>query len=633
MGFFDKHFIEVRNGAKVTYSQGDLNKLDRMYETEVFERKKKNIRTPFMKEMQSSFQSQVRDYAFERILDRHLYTFSYILVIPNPYGLAKQTALLLFNSSKTTKVRYCVKGNRPEDDFCGETEYTTRHRVPVLGLYQGRNNSVDLQLIDEAGNVIKHRVINIYVSALNEKLNSIIKKPDNNLSHFSFILLNGVFFNPIVIDSAGDIRYALQCNTDKTGMIPLKNGRFLLVDKTANIMNRFGDIQACRYHEMDYMGRVYRTFLMEYQMERAITQNGDSLFIVTASGKQYLADMILEIDMNTGDVISSVSLESLIGNKYKTKGKWANITRIEYFEGKLFIVAKNLHSIIKIDWEEKRTEWIIAPEMVFEGQEAQKQLLKNEDNDIVCSSPEYITVSNVSKDSLEILMFSTENLSKIKNGAEASDTSCVKILRVDERERTFRTVEKTEVDKALRHGSAMYSKDGRRLLAMEGALQDKKNFSSQLVEIDAGTGDKLASIGITKAYNNAWEFEPDIMSYCTSMEKNEKAVFGKIQSPVEYTGELPEVSEERIEKEYFGRVKVCDDILLCAVLPGEIDRIYIVGEKKSYVQNYSDIKPMDKKVFLAISLDEMPDDEYYIYVERDKIAYRLKYEIRIERNK
>ena len=41
MGFFDKHFIEVRNGAKVTYSQGDLNKLDRMYETEVFERKKK----------------------------------------------------------------------------------------------------------------------------------------------------------------------------------------------------------------------------------------------------------------------------------------------------------------------------------------------------------------------------------------------------------------------------------------------------------------------------------------------------------------------------------------------------------------------------------------------------------------
>lgn len=633
MGFFDKHFIEVRNGAKVTYSQGDLNKLDRMYETEVFEKKKKHIRTPFMKEMQSSFKSQVRDYAFERILDRHLYTFSYILVIPNPYGLAKQTALLLFNSSKTTKVRYCVKGNRPEDDFCGETEYTTRHRVPVLGLYQGRNNTVDLQLIDEAGNVIKHRAINIYVSALNEKLNSIIKKPDNKLSHFSFILLNGVFFNPIAIDSAGDIRYALQCKTDKTGMIPLKNGRFLLVDKTANIMNRFGEIQACRYHEMDYMGRVYRTFLMEHQIERAVTQNGDSLFIVTASDKQYLADMIFEIDMNTGNVISSVSLESLIGNKYKKKGKWANITRIEYSEGKLFIVAKNLHSIIKIDWEEKKTEWIIAPEMVFEGQEAQKQLLKNEDNDIVCSSPEYITVSNVSKDSLEILMFSTENLSKIKNGAEASDISCVKILRVDERERTFRTLEKTEVDKALRHGSAMYSRDGSRLLAMEGVLQDKKNFSSQLVEIDVGTGDKLAVIGITKAYNNAWEFEPDIMSYCTSMEKNEKFVFGKIQSPVEYTGELPEVSEERIEKEYFGRVKVCDDILLCAVLPGEIDRIYIVGEKKSYVQNYSDIKPMDKKVFLAISLDEMPDDEYYIYVERDKIAYRLKYEIRIERNK
>ena len=104
MGFFDKHFIEVRNGAKVTYSQSDLNKLDRMYETEVFEKKKKHIRTPFMKEMQSSFKSQVRDYAFERILDRHLYTFSYILVIPNPYALAKFVTVLRETDRKMTFV-------------------------------------------------------------------------------------------------------------------------------------------------------------------------------------------------------------------------------------------------------------------------------------------------------------------------------------------------------------------------------------------------------------------------------------------------------------------------------------------------------------------------------------------------
>ena len=103
MGFLDKYFIEVKNGSKVTYSESDLNKLDRMYENEVLAKTKKNIKSPMRKEMQKSFHSQVRDYAFERILDRHLYTFQYLLVIPDPYGVAKQTALILFNSSKSTR--------------------------------------------------------------------------------------------------------------------------------------------------------------------------------------------------------------------------------------------------------------------------------------------------------------------------------------------------------------------------------------------------------------------------------------------------------------------------------------------------------------------------------------------------
>ena len=38
-----KLFVEVKNGGKMTYSVSDLNKLDRMYETEVFERKEGNV--------------------------------------------------------------------------------------------------------------------------------------------------------------------------------------------------------------------------------------------------------------------------------------------------------------------------------------------------------------------------------------------------------------------------------------------------------------------------------------------------------------------------------------------------------------------------------------------------------------
>ena len=99
---------------------------------------KKNIKSPMRKEMQKSFHSQVRDYAFERILDRHLYTFQYLLVIPDPYGVAKQTALILFNSSKKCKVHYCVIGDKPEYNFEGISALGVRHRVAIMGLYQGQ---------------------------------------------------------------------------------------------------------------------------------------------------------------------------------------------------------------------------------------------------------------------------------------------------------------------------------------------------------------------------------------------------------------------------------------------------------------------------------------------------------------
>ena len=319
-----KLFVEVKNGGKMTYSVSDLNKLDRMYETEVFERKEKRVMSPFKKEMQKSFQAQVRDYAFEKILDRHLYTFKYLLVIPNPYGLAKQTALILFNSSKECKVVYRVIGDTPDCDFTGETEYTTRHRVPILGLYGGRNNKIDLSLVDKNGETVKHRVIQIYVSPIQENIRNMVSETDTKMSQFGFIMLNTAIGSPVAIDRNGDVRYSIQIKTGKLGMIPLANGHFLLVDKTANRIDKYGRVTPCRYHEMDYMGRVYRTYLLEYRIGRAITQHGDSLFFVTASDDGHLSDRIAELNLKTGELIKYCDIHSIVGDKYRVYGELIN---------------------------------------------------------------------------------------------------------------------------------------------------------------------------------------------------------------------------------------------------------------------------------------------------------------------
>ena len=54
-----------------------------------------------------------------------------------------------------------------------------------------------------------------------------------------------------------------------------------------------------------------------------------------------------------------------------------------------------------------------------------------------------------------------------------------------------------------------------------------------------------------------------------------------------------------------------------------------VGEENKYVQDYSGIEPANRKMFFAIMLDGMEADEYFVYVESEGWAYKLKNEIKI----
>ncbi len=632
MKFYEKYFVEVKHGSKVTYSESDLNKLDRMYETELFERKEKRIMSPFRREMQRSFQSQVRDYAFERILDRHLYTFKYMLVIPDPYGVSKQTALILFNSSKRCKVHYRVAGNTKEADFEADTIFTTRHRVPVMGLYQGRNNKVDMELIDESGQIIKHRVLTIYVSPISEVQTSIVKKTDNNLSQFPFILLNGIFYNPIAIDTNGDVRFSLQCQTDKLGIIPMQNGRFLLADKTAGRVDEHGNIKPCRYQEIDYMGRVYRTFLLDHSIGRALAQNGDSLFMVASSAEGYDMDTIIELDMNTGKVIQSCNLADILSDKYRDKNNWANITHMEYYDGLLLAVVKRLHSVIMLNWKKRTVEWVLAPEKPWEDTFVKNYLLKNEEEsaEAICSKPEYAALTGkISEDKYRMILFDTMTVGDVPNGVKGKKKALTKIVEIDIKKKSYRVVQSFTSEKSLRYGSAFSSEDEQSLLIMSGFLKDTANCNAYLEEVSFKDGTCYKKTQLTKAYSGVWEFLPDVKDYCVSMEKNENVVVGKLKAPEEFHGTLSEISSERIDRYYFGRARICDDLFLFAMLPGGITNMYFIGENHAYVQNYSNVKPEEKRRFFAVPLDEFGKDEYNVYVECEGIIYKLKNDIRV----
>lgn len=515
MGLFQKFFVDVRRGTKITYSESDLRKLDRNYEKEVLPKEPRKIRSPFRKVPQQAYLTQIRDYAFEKILDQHMYTFQHILVIPNPYDVVKQSALLLFNSSKETKIRYRVIGDTPEADFVGETEYTMRHRVPIIGLYLARSNQVELEMLDREGKIVKRRMLRIYVSDTPAKIKDLkVKNLDKNLSYFSFILLSGVSYNPFAIDCNGAVRYSIQLRTTNVGMFPLANGHFLYEDRTANRLAESGRIKSCRYHEMDYLGRVYRTFLLDFSIINVVAQADASLFFRASFGSEGKGRKLLELKLESGEVV----------------------------------------------------EWSKLPKIAKESSAEQS----------FC----YIDMKRKSR----------------KGAAKDSE-------------------------------NGIFSQDRKRMLSCVDLRKEKR---AELVEIDTETGNVSCRRALNKIVNKVWLFEPDILSYCKPVEVTAEVVYGSVAPPEEFNGQIPPEADEPIDRAYFGNVRLCDDLFISYILPGRVSRIYLVGKKHVYVQEYSGMRIVGKNKFpFVISLTGLAIDEYHILVESQNVVHRLKNEIRI----
>ena len=641
MNFIQKHFVDVKRGTKVTYSESDLRKLDRTYEKDVLDNQDRRVRSPMRKVIQQAYLTQLRDYAYEKILDSHMYTFSHILVVPNPYDIVKQSALLLFNSSRETKIRYRVLGDIPATDFVGETDFTTRHRVPVMGLYLKRSNRVELEMINRAGEVIKRRMLRIYVSESPRKISNVlgenIQSENYQVSHFPFLLINGISFNPLAVDCEGKIRYSIQLRTSSIGMIPLADGHFLYEDRTANRMSNRGKIISCRYHEMDYMGRVYRTYLLDYPLCSVVAQNGNSLYVVTWSDDAHIRDCIIELDRRNCEVRKKIDLTQILGDKYRTKTDWAHISKISCRGDRLLVVLRRLHTIFEYDWKREELIWVLAPEKIWMDTQVCSYLLKGDQpGEKVCWRPDFAsylesenTVLEKKETEVQVALFQMKTNTDLRLFPKGAKDSSFVYLRINVEEKSFCTVSENSWAKCRLHGSGFFSKDKKGILLCSGVCKNAQNGRGKIAEVDYETGKELRTLYMRKGVNTIWEFEPDICGYGKVVPMSKQVIFGTVTPPEIFTGELPGIRQERIPKECFSGSRICEELYICNILPGAISRIYFIGENHAYVQDYSSMEEGRVKFPFAITMHEFEKDTYHVYVEFEGEVYGLKNEIRI----
>lgn len=633
MNFMKKHFVEVKRGTKITYSESDLRKLDRTYERDIIDNSNRRILSTARKIPWQAHLSQVRDYAYEQILDRHMYTFQHILVVPNPYDIVKQSALLLFNSSKTTKIRYRVIGDTPEADFCGETEYTKRHRVPILGLYFKRSNKVDLEMINEDGEVIKRRQLRIYVSEMPKNLENVVGDNICQAEKASpFLAVNGLAFNPLVVDVNGDIRYSVQLRSSIVGMLPLGEGRFLYEDSTANFIDERGVVKACRYHVMDYLGRVYHSYLLEVVLNRVIAKSGNSIFFSSHSGAEYISDMLIEMDSQTGEILDKIDMKDIVGEKYRDKENWFKLTSLACVGDYLYFTAKHMHSVIKYHRNQKEIVWILAPMDVWKGTVCEEKVLgiSQQDEKILkqIDSLDYVA-SESSEEKEKFLLFAVGDHNDV--GDQSDNThSNIFTVEIDSKEKKAQVIRTYDCEKTITFGSAFYSEDSKSIIACLGKVDESvEETGGYVVEYEKETGDVLHKVRMKKAFNKVWEFAPDILDCSKKLALEDNVMRGEISSPEVYTGVLPKISEESVNRTIIGGVNLCNDLFLISLLPGAVEKVYFCGKEHAYMKDYSYMEQKKVKYTFAISMNKMAVDEYFVLVQIDGIGYRLKNEVRV----
>ncbi len=667
MGIFGNS-IEVKNPSKTTYSQDDLKKIELNYQKEFLVEKGKNVHSALRKDIPLAIRTQIREYAFEKILDDGMYNFKHILVVPNPYGASFQTVMLLFVTKEEVACRYTIFDENGEEAFSAEDIIGTRHRVPIMLLFPEKTNKLKLELLNRDREVVKERPLTIYVREVPDRVRDIFKPADmSGKSSVPYTLINGTNFNPIAIDENLNIRYIMQLRTTKTGMIPLSNGHFLLPDKNSNTLSANGEKYSCNFYELDYMGRIYKSYIFKYPFGKVFASEEERFYFLTSKDKGYENDWIVCFDMNSGEVVKEFSIAKIIGDKHKTCPGWIKVTRIELDDNFMIIVLKNLHTIIKVDFENEKLIWAIGPKDFWAGTPVEKALLTRlpirqiDDNEV--EDLEYVYPSDV-KDLKEnareivrpvyteilektadekkeaLVIYSTQfKLDEEIDDDNVEETqSLVTTILIDSSNGSYLTVNAFLTKQFYRNGTLLVhkvkgEKDKKNIIAYGGlAGRQGQKIRGNIAEFDLETSERVRRIAVKKVFNNAWEFIPNIAEYCSPIQADDNVIIGDPLLPVKIDEDIKETTEKKLPKRFFGNTSLSAGMFLFSIRTKAVDAVYLKGEKATYMADYSQIKKRSKRETFMINVHGLPVDDYFIYVKCNNEIYMVKDEIRVEKS-
>lgn len=552
------------------------------------------------------------------------YTLEEPLVVQNPYQNSPLTALVLFTTEDEVSVKATVKGDESfeDSDFAGETEAGTDHRVPVLGLYAGRTNQVLIELFNENGKQVDERTLEIQTDPLPEKMEDLVDiYQSGEDTALPLILVTGQqTTHSFAFDKSGEIRWYLSDTSGSYGIFPISGGRFMFQDRDT-MTPTYEKPHTTKMYEMDYLGRVHKVYYLENGWHHEVIEKepGGNLLILSSSIDEHVEDVVLEMDRKTGQVVKKLDMREIFGETYVDMIDWAHLNTVDYDaeDNALILSPRNLHSVIKVDWNTNELIWILANPEFWEGTDFEDKVLEPE-GEIVWHYQQHASYrigdTDADPNTIQVMLYDNHwHKTRKVDFFDDDSQSYVTQYTIDEKNKTVKQDKIYGGVKSKITSNFVLEQEENRVFSMGGYLDPEiDGHKGMIYEFTYDTGDVVNQYALKNTFYRAYAFEPDYAALEEQMEQSEIWNYGSLKDFEKMNGQI-EIIEKALEDSL--DMKITDQILYIKAKDHDIRTIYLIGENNKYELDFSDTLPGEDlyenvSYYLTAPLTSLEEDNY-----------------------
>lgn len=351
---------EKSKTKKEQVSESDEKKEQKMSDNEanVMNEKQKKIYEKIKKTYNAEEQQKIAD-ELEKKKESQEYTLSNMLIEYNPFGTNTQSLYVYFETDSAVKVSYTI--HVKEDDIADfsrnvyqDEEYQKEHEFQVIGLIPDTENTITFYITNEDGSTDTKEIVYEMGSLYGEEavqLDTDVKQSADKLEDGLYVVLGN--------DSTSmDFMYYYDNNGVLRGEVPLLGYRSHRLIFDENSM--YYSISEKKMAQVNRLGQVTKVYdLGNYKLHHdyVFDENGNMLILATDTTQDSVEDIVLKLDVNSGEVTEVLDLGDLFGEYKKTCVKnssdeldWMHINTIQYIgNGSVLLSSRETSTIIKVD--------------------------------------------------------------------------------------------------------------------------------------------------------------------------------------------------------------------------------------------------------------------------------------------